>query len=432
MNDPNIGTSLDEDGVLLARIDMPGRSVNVFSPELMDSLEHLLHTVEATSSIKAVVITSGKGTFIAGADLDMVRWFTEAARSESTERLHAVCGRLGQLFRRLEKSRKPYVAAINGLALGGGLELALACHARVAADETGVELGLPEIKLGLLPGAGGTQRLPRVIGVGEAIRMLLLGEPVTSRRALELKLVDELASPSKLIAVAERLARTASTRMTCAPWDRRDAVFSEAPFDFSRGDAAATVFDSVGITAYQLAHYPAYKAILACVKGGLSKPFDDAIRWEMDCFIELIRNRVAGNMVRSLFLNRQKATKLGLLSSSSPLAQGAKALLPRLRSAKQQALELGCSENEVMLAVTFAAISVWAEGGVSDAALADAAAVAADVVPSYTGGPYAYAVHCGGADLRARAAACAKASTSLFAIPAGLEPFLATAQYAFT
>ena len=114
----NIKTSLDSDGVLLASIDMPGRSMNVFSSSMMDSLEALLDHVEGEPQVKAVVLTSAKSAFLAGADLDMIRMFTERAVNGTHQELHDLCGRLGRMFRRLEKNAKPFVAAINGLALG--------------------------------------------------------------------------------------------------------------------------------------------------------------------------------------------------------------------------------------------------------------------------------------------------------------------------
>ena len=142
--DQNIKTTLEAGGILVATIDMPGRPMNVFSESLIDSVDHLVDRVAADPEITGVVITSAKSTFLVGADLEMVLGFTRAAATQSQVELHDLCGRLGRLFRRLEESRKPYVAAINGLALGGGLELALGCHLRVVSDAPGVQLGLPE------------------------------------------------------------------------------------------------------------------------------------------------------------------------------------------------------------------------------------------------------------------------------------------------
>ncbi len=428
MKDANLSTSLDSDGILLARIDMPGRSMNVFSAAMMDSLEALLQYVETTPDVKAVVLTSAKSAFLAGADLEMIKQFTEAAQRDSAEQLHRLCGHLGRLFRRLENSPKPYVAAINGLALGGGLELAMACHLRVAADDDGVQLGLPEVKLGLLPGAGGTQRLPRLVGTAEGLQMLLRGGAVSAQRALELKLVDQIVAPAQLIDTAKRLAQAAIVSPVQAAWDRPGAQFSSAPYDFAQPDVFGRILQAVGVSAQQRARYPAYDAILHCVVGGWTLPFDAAYRYEMDVFVKLIQDRVAGNMVRSLFLNRQKAQKAGLLGPESALARGAGALLPRLRDTAREARELGVGEDEQLLAVTLAAIAAWAAGAAPQTELADAAVVAEGLHPAYTGGPFNHALQCGASELRQRAAAAASISATLFAVPAGFDDFYAAAQ----
>lgn len=305
--DHNIKTELADDGVLIARIDMPGRSMNVFSLDMMDSLERLLRHVEGNTAIRAVVLTSGKQAFLAGADLDMIRMFTERARSDSAAQLHEICGLLGRLFRRLETSAKPYVAAINGIALGGGLEVSLACHARVVSDDKKIALGLPEIKLGLLPGAGGTQRLPRLIGTSQGLKMLLTGISLNPEQALEAGLVDQVVAPADLVDSARQLALSLCGR--CAKADISGPDFNTAPFDFSAADALVSIAHFYEISDYQLKNYPAFSAILNCVLGGWNKSMDAACHWEMDCFVELIQNPVAGNMVRTLFLNRQRAGK---------------------------------------------------------------------------------------------------------------------------
>jgi 3-hydroxyacyl-CoA dehydrogenase/enoyl-CoA hydratase/3-hydroxybutyryl-CoA epimerase len=234
MKDGNIRTELDADGILLACIDMPGRAMNVFSKDLMDALEQIIARAETDPAVHAVVLTSGKPAFLAGADLEMIKMFSERARSGGTAELNQLFGHLGRLFRRLELNPKPFVAAINGLALGGGLEVCMACHGRIVADDPAIQLGLPEIKLGLLPGAGGTQRLPRLIGTVEGLRMLLKGEPVSPQQALDLHLVDEVVPADQLIAAAKRKAL--SLHNARAPWDRPGARFDPAPFAF---DSAA-------------------------------------------------------------------------------------------------------------------------------------------------------------------------------------------------
>lgn len=421
-DDPNIRTELDADGILLARIDMPGRAMNVFSRDMMDSLEKLVARAETDASIKAVVLTSGKSAFLAGADLEMIRMFTERARSGTTPELHELFGHLGRLFRRLELSPKPFVAAINGLALGGGLEVCMACHARVVADDPSIQLGLPEIKLGLLPGAGGTQRLPRLIGTAKGMQMLLTGEPLAPQEAFSLGLVDEMVPREDLIEAAKRRARAVPKPL--AIWDRPAATFASAPFDFSDKESAfAAIAKAVGVSDYQLRYYPAYRAIMECVVGGWNLPLTEGGEHEMRVFVELMRDPVAGNMVRTLFLNRQKAAKLGLLAPTSPLACGDEALLPRVKAAKEKARALNCDEDEKLLALAFAALGCWNAGRVEQPELADVAVVSAGLYPSYTGGPFSYLKQRGLEYLKSRAATASARSAELFELPSGLDRY---------
>jgi 3-hydroxyacyl-CoA dehydrogenase/enoyl-CoA hydratase/3-hydroxybutyryl-CoA epimerase len=305
--DRNICVALGDGGVLVATIDMPGRSMNVFSADLMDSLDRLIDQVGAASDVRAAVIASGKTAFIAGADLEMVREFTERARRDPPPALHRLCGRLGRIFRRLETSPKPYVAAMQGMALGGGLEVALACHARVAAADA--QVGLPEVKLGLLPGAGGTQRLPRLIGKAAALKMMLLGEPHAAAAALTLGIVHELAPAGEILNNARRRAAALAEDAVIAPWDRADWRAAGGVPDIVEPEDCDAFADQLGISREQRRLYPAYDAILSCVVGGWPLAMDAACDWEMDRFVELIRDPVAGNMIRSLFLDRQRAAK---------------------------------------------------------------------------------------------------------------------------
>jgi len=305
----DITTALGTDAILIATIDLPGRSMNVFSTDLMDSLERLLDEVAARADIRGVVITSGKPAFLAGADLEMVKGYTELAQHASHEELHQTCGRLGRLFLRLETLGKPFVAAIDGFALGGGLELALACHDRLATGNPTTHLGLPEVKLGLLPGAGGTQRLPRLIGTPTAFHLLLKGDSISAQRALELHLVSAIVSPETLVARARARAHELAQEGSWVPWDRAGWRAPENPFEFSARDVPWAIAREVGISNDDFTHYPAHRAIIDCVIGGWEKSVGEACRWEMDCFVRLIRDKVAGNMVRTLFLERQRAAR---------------------------------------------------------------------------------------------------------------------------
>jgi 3-hydroxyacyl-CoA dehydrogenase / enoyl-CoA hydratase / 3-hydroxybutyryl-CoA epimerase len=159
--------SVDQDGVALLVIDIPGRPMNVLTPEFMDELGETIETLAGDAAVKGVVITSAKDSFIAGADLkDLVGVF---ASMQDPKEIYGYARSFTLLFRKLETCGKPLVAAINGTALGGGLELCLACHHRVALNNPKAKIGLPEVQVGLLPGAGGTQRLPRMIGIEKAL-----------------------------------------------------------------------------------------------------------------------------------------------------------------------------------------------------------------------------------------------------------------------
>jgi 3-hydroxyacyl-CoA dehydrogenase/enoyl-CoA hydratase/3-hydroxybutyryl-CoA epimerase len=294
----------------------------------------------------------------------------------------------------------------------------------VVADDPAIQLGLPEIKLGLLPGAGGTQRLPRLIGAGRGLQMLLSGDPVAPAEALQLGLVDEIVPATQLIEAARRRARAIINPR--APWDVPGRRYDAAPFDFSDPTSAFdAIARAVGVSEEQRRHYPAYHAIMECVVGGWNQPMSEASEHEMAVFVDLMRDPVAGNMVRTLFLNRQKAAKLGLLGKDSPLANGDDALLPRLKAARAQAGTLGADEQ--LLALAFAALRTWNEGKVERAEMADVAVVGAGLYPSYTGGPFNWLRQLGPAELQRRAALAQAAHPGLFALPEGLERFLQSA-----
>jgi 3-hydroxyacyl-CoA dehydrogenase/enoyl-CoA hydratase/3-hydroxybutyryl-CoA epimerase len=288
-------------GVLHLIFDMPGRSMNVFSNAAIDEIGLFADWLKQ-SDVMGVVISSGKPTaFCAGADLaeletayDMIM----AAPTAERDRLafdHFF--RLSHGLRRLETAGKPVAVAVAGLALGGGCEFALAAHHRVIADHPQATFGLPESLVGLLPGGGGTQRLPRLIGIEAALPVLLDGARIGGQAAIAAGLADELVGPSEEVAAAERwvLSQPAATQ----PWDRPDWCAA----DGSR--VAANIGASRSkMLAETLGHYPAPAAILDCVEQGLSQDFDSAIRTEMQIFARLIQRREPRNMIRTLFLGR--------------------------------------------------------------------------------------------------------------------------------
>jgi enoyl-CoA hydratase len=185
------------DQLAVLTLDRPGQ-LNAIGSDTVSQLTRALNDVRHDDDVRAVVLTGAGRAFSAGADLGEIESFTAPGQ------FRAFVGRLTDAYALLENFPKPSVAAVHGFAFGGGLELALACDLRVA--ERGARLGLPEMKLGVLPGAGGTQRLPRLLPPSIAKQMILTGQPVDAERAWQLGLVNELAEPGGVLAAAERLA----------------------------------------------------------------------------------------------------------------------------------------------------------------------------------------------------------------------------------
>ena len=177
----------DADGIVTLVLDMPGRSMNVLNEELTGPFADAIQKIENDASIKGVIITSGKKEFLAGADIDKVYAMTDPQEAFDMAQAYKA------FLRRLEKCGRPVVAALNGTALGGGLELALACHYRVAINDPKAKFGLPEVKLGLLPGGGGTQRLPRLIGIQPSLPLMLEGKELRADQAKQQGILHELA-----------------------------------------------------------------------------------------------------------------------------------------------------------------------------------------------------------------------------------------------
>jgi 3-hydroxyacyl-CoA dehydrogenase/enoyl-CoA hydratase/3-hydroxybutyryl-CoA epimerase len=275
--------------------------MNVFSNAAIEELGLFADWLRQ-SDVVGVVIRSGKSSaFCAGADLaeletayDMIM----AAPAGERDRLafdHFF--RLSHGLRRLETAGKPVAVAIAGLALGGGCEFALAAHHRVIADHPQATFGLPESLVGLLPGGGGTQRLPRLIGIEAALPVLLDGARIGGQAAIAAGLAQELVAPGEEVAAAERwvLSRPQSAQ----PWDRPNWHATDAQQVGTTIEAKRSK-----MLAETLGHYPALSAILDCVEQGLPQDFDMAIRTEMQIFAKLIQRREPRNMIRTLFLGR--------------------------------------------------------------------------------------------------------------------------------
>lgn len=292
---------LKDNGLAHFIFDAPGRTMNVFSEAAIVELGAFARWL-AQSDVRGVVVRSGKSSaFCAGADLtelgvayDMIMAKPAHARFNAA---YDHFFRLSLAIRALESCGKPVASAIAGLALGGGCELALGTHYRVLTNDPRAALGLPESLVGLLPGGGGTQRLPRLIGVERALPVLLEGARLSGTAALEGGLVDALVAPGEEVAAAE--SWLLSTPTAQQPWDRADWK-DPSPLEVSKllGPVRERVL------AETLGHYPAPLAILDCVEFGLPQCFDGAIRSEMAIFSHLIQRAEARNMIQTLFLGR--------------------------------------------------------------------------------------------------------------------------------
>ena len=310
----NFKLDVDADGIALITWDMAERSMNVINTGIIEELGTLVDKVAADAAIKGAIVTSGKDAFCGGADLTMLEGmgavFANLVRTKGEEAAAAFIfeesRKLSQLYRRLETSGKPWVCALNGTAMGGGFELALACHYRVATDNPKTRLGLPEIKIGLFPGAGGTQRVARMLAPADALQFLLKGDQLKVDRAKAMKLIDAVVPQADLIKTAKDWIKAGGKAK--APWDTEGFRLPGGP-----------VYSKAGMMTFPAANaiyrretydnYPAARAILQVVYEGLQLPMDTALRVESRWFAKILRSPEAAAMIRSLFVSMQDLNK---------------------------------------------------------------------------------------------------------------------------
>jgi 3-hydroxyacyl-CoA dehydrogenase / enoyl-CoA hydratase / 3-hydroxybutyryl-CoA epimerase len=310
----NFKLDVDADGIALITWDMAERSMNVITTSVIEELGALVDKVTADAAIKGAIITSGKDAFCGGADLTMLEGmgavFADLVRTKGEEAAAAFVfeesRKLSQLYRRLETSGKPWACALNGTAMGGGFELALACHHRVASDNPKTRLGLPEIKIGLFPGAGGTQRVARMLQPADALQFLLKGDQLKVDRAKAMKLIDAVVPQADLITAAKDWIKAGGKAK--APWDTEGFRLPGGP-----------VYSKAGMMTFPAANaiyrretydnYPAARAILQVVYEGLQLSMDTALRVESRWFAKILRSPEAAAMIRSLFVSMQDLNK---------------------------------------------------------------------------------------------------------------------------
>ncbi len=304
MSDSTIRWEQDADGVVILTLDDPNQGANTMNEAYARSMAATVDRLEAEKdSITGVILTSGKKTFFAGGDLNNLRAVTPEQAEEFATHLREIKGQL----RRLETLGKPVVAAINGTALGGGLEIALATHRRIVVDDSKIQLGFPEVSLGLLPGGGGVVRTVRMIGIVNALMQYLLqGKRVRPGKALEQGIVDELvASREDLIPAAKKWI--AANPEAQQPWD------ADKKYKIPGGTPSTPAL-AMNLPAFpanlkkQLkgANYPAPAAIMAAAIEGAQVDFDSAIEIEGRYFVKLATGQVSKNMIQAFFFDLQQ------------------------------------------------------------------------------------------------------------------------------
>jgi 3-hydroxyacyl-CoA dehydrogenase/enoyl-CoA hydratase/3-hydroxybutyryl-CoA epimerase len=287
-------------GVATLLVDDPAERVNTLHPELLLEFVRLLDELEGDDGVKALVLASGKPDgFVAGAKIELMQHVTDAATAEKL----ALDGH--QVFARVERFPKPIVVAIHGPALGGGCEWALACHYRVAAADPKTQIGLPEIQLGLIPGGGGTQRLPRLVGIRAALDIILAGKSVKARKALKLGLVDEVVPGPMLLEVA-RARAAALAAGTLKRGARKPKGTVEQVTDLALEENALgreVIFRQArkAVAAKTRGHYPAPLRALDAVEAGYRRGIAKGYAEEAKAFGELAVSPVARRLMEIFF-----------------------------------------------------------------------------------------------------------------------------------
>ena len=270
-----------ENGIGVITIDVPNESMNVLKAEFAEQINAVFAEVESNTHVSGLIIASGKSnSFVAGADVSMLD------ACESAEEVRAIA-KIGQeLFDKIENMKMPVVAAIHGPALGGGLELAMACHARVVSDDNKTVLGLPEVQLGLLPGSGGTQRLPKLVGLQKALDMMLTGKQLRAKQAVKAGLAEDIVPQSILMDTAAEMVdamrhgkkvRKAKKKPMMAKFLENTSVGQNIVFDQAKKQ----------VMRQTKGNYPAPLRIIECIRTGVSKGTKKGLEIEAQRFSEL-------------------------------------------------------------------------------------------------------------------------------------------------
>lgn len=294
----NIQLSIGADGIATLTLDRQGSTANIFDTAALEELDAHLATLEARRDLRGLLIVSAKPKiFIAGADLNSFAGATP-------ERLGEIVGLGHRIFTRLERLPIPSVAAINGVCLGGGCELALACDWRVGSTDKSTKIGLPETQLGILPAWGGSVRLPRLVGLPAALGVILAGRQLVAQQAQKIGLVDDVAHPEYLVAAARRqLAK--GKRQPATPKGLMNSALLRP---------LVSMQARKGVLAKTHGHYPAPLKALDVAVAALGRPLEQGLALEKEAFLELVKTPECRSLM-SIFFLQERAKKLKIASA---------------------------------------------------------------------------------------------------------------------
>ncbi|WP_201583410.1 3-hydroxyacyl-CoA dehydrogenase NAD-binding domain-containing protein [Psychrobacter jeotgali] len=318
----NFSAERDNEGILTVTIDQSDRKMNVIGDGFTEAFATMTDSFINDAAAKGLILTSAKDTFVVGADIDQL------SNIETAEQAFELVEDLKDSLRKLETSGKPVVAAMTGTALGGGLELALACHYRIAIDNPKTKLGLPEVKLGLLPGGGGTQRLPRLVGIQKALELMTQGKELRPKAALDIGLIDATATDNDDM-LAQAKAWIKANPETQQPWDKKGF---KIPGGDSKHPKVVQVFSIAPAMANQKSHgnYPAITHIMSSVFEGCIVDIDTGLELESRYFAACVLSSESRNMINTLWtqlnsikkgqsrpegFERYKTKKVGILGA---------------------------------------------------------------------------------------------------------------------
>lgn len=303
-----IHISVDADGIATLLFDRTDSNMNTMDMKFMEEIAAAIERLATDDSIKGAIFTSGKPVFAAGADLKVMEANLDKVDDTPVAERLKMNASLSKLLRRMETCGKPVACAINGTALGGGTEIALACHYRVVSDARGIQLGLPEVQVGLLPGGGGTQRVSRLVGIQAAMPVVMEGQALSAEKALKMGLVHKVVPADQLLAEAKRWLVEEGDPVQ--PWDKKGFRIPGGAGPSSPAVAQMLVVSNAMLQAKTFHNLPAPKAILSCLYEGPQLPMDKALDVEAKYFTLLQLDPVSRNMIRTLFINKGKADKL--------------------------------------------------------------------------------------------------------------------------